>query len=156
MIMKRGIGLSDRISYLILASVFIVILGVGVYAYGNPGTPTTLGHSTGELMPSCTGILTGTSGVANSWGCISVPPSCTGANQVLHWDGSVWSCATIPACPACTWTGWSTNTCESTGGTTYGGPFSDPSSCPVGTYYVEQESCSGGAITAYQYYCCYP
>ncbi len=94
--MAKRFNISNKLAYTLIAILSIMLVAVGVYAYGNPGTPTTLGHSTGELMPSCTGILTGTSGVANSWGCISATiPTCTGAKQGITWTGSAWSCVNI-------------------------------------------------------------
>jgi hypothetical protein len=73
----------------------LLLIGVGVYAYGGTA-PATMGHSMGELMPSCTGIVSGTANTANSWSCISSSiPTCTGPEQGLTWTGSLWQCKTL-------------------------------------------------------------
>lgn len=133
------LNFSNKTLYIFLVLIVLVILGIGVYAYGNPGAPATLGHTTGELMPSCTGILTSTSGVANSWGCIPSPPSCSLANQVLHWDGSSWSCATVDLGYECYWQGWDgTCPCSSSEGEV----CADGSSAYLRTFW----QCSSGTL----------
>ncbi len=141
------LNFSNKTLYIFLVLIVLVILGIGVYAYGNPGAPATLGHTTGELMPSCTGILTSTSGVANSWGCIPSPPSCSLTNQVLHWDGSSWSCATIDVGFDCYWSGWSPD-CSCL---TLENPVTpcgyDLVGNPIYATQTTQEYCIGGTIT---------
>jgi hypothetical protein len=88
--------LSLKTVYTIVA-VFVsfLLIGIGVYAYSGTA-PTTVGHGMGELMPSCSGMLVGASGVANSWTCVSASiPTCTGAEQGLTWTGSAWECNTL-------------------------------------------------------------
>ncbi len=72
--------------------VSLLLIGVGVYAYGGVA-PATMGHTVGEFMPSCTGIVSGTANTANSWTCASANiPVCTGSTQGISWTGSLWSC----------------------------------------------------------------
>ncbi len=73
----------------------ILILGVGVYAYGNPGNPPAVGHTMGEIMPSCTGIVAGVANTANSIGCYSIPPVCTGSTQGLSFRAGDWECKSL-------------------------------------------------------------
>ena len=49
--MKR-MKLSNRLSYTILGVVIMILLGVGVYAYGT-SDPSTFGHDAGELEGVC-------------------------------------------------------------------------------------------------------
>src|SRR3989304_2329067 len=53
--MKRGIHiyLSNKIAYTLMVILIIAIVGVGVYAFGT-STPSTFGHSLGEIE-KCTG-----------------------------------------------------------------------------------------------------
>jgi hypothetical protein len=68
----------------------LLLIGVGVYAYG---TGVQM-HTSGELTGPCTGMLVGSSG--GGWSCISSSiPSCTGDAQGLTWTGSAWQCKTI-------------------------------------------------------------
>jgi len=89
--------LSLKTVYAVVA-VFIslVLIGVGVYAFSasipSTSVPATMGHSMGELMPSCTGMLVGN---GNVWDCIPSPSACTGAEQGLTWTGSAWFCQTL-------------------------------------------------------------
>lgn len=94
--MKRGkkkFNISNKLAYTLIAISLIILLGIGVYAYGGT-SPAVMGHSMGELMPSCSGILTGTANSANSWACIPAPPVCA-ASQSLRWTGSDWECKDI-------------------------------------------------------------
>jgi hypothetical protein len=105
---KRGIGgfnISNSISYLLIAILSLALIGVGVYAYGG-FVPATTGHSMGELMPSCTGMIKGTSGDPTSWNCISSPPICNGADQLLQWNGTSWVCYTMSLGYECSGAGW--------------------------------------------------
>jgi hypothetical protein len=55
-----------------------------------------MGHSMGELMPPCTGLVKGISGDSNSWGCISSAiPNCAGFKKGVTWNGTSWVCADI-------------------------------------------------------------
>ncbi len=99
-------NISNKFGYTLIVILTIVLLGIGVYAYGGT-SPSTVGHTTGEIMPSCTGLIRGTSGSANSWSCIPSPPTCS-SGQALTYDGSAWACITptstqgtaIYKCPA--------------------------------------------------------
>lgn len=64
-------SISNKFAYTIIALCIVILLAIGVYAYGT-NNPSVFGHSIGELAP---------------------PTSCT-ANQVLTWTGSAWSCTT--------------------------------------------------------------
>jgi hypothetical protein len=63
---------SNRAWYTFITIGILLLIGVGVYAYG--GTqPSVVGHTFGEIQP---------------------PTGCT-SNQVLQWSGSAWRCATL-------------------------------------------------------------
>lgn len=62
-------NISNKLAYTLIVILSIVLIGVGVYAYGG-SAPSTMGHSAGELAP---------------------PASCT-AGQTLTWSGSAWTC----------------------------------------------------------------
>jgi hypothetical protein len=64
-------NISNKFAYTIIALCIVILLAIGVYAYGT-NNPSVFGHSIGELAP---------------------PTSCA-ANQVLTWTGSAWSCTT--------------------------------------------------------------
>lgn len=145
---KIEVNISNKLFYSLIVLITVILVGVGVYAYGGTA-PATMGHSMGELMPSCNGWLRGISNDPNSWTCTSVPPSCTGTNQALHWSGSAWSCVTIDVGFACNWVGWSpVCRCQVTEPT-------DP--CGGGVYpiLVHQEYCISGYVTQERdVYCC--
>ena len=66
----------------------LVLIGIGVYAYGT-NSPSTMGHSMGEITPPCSGMLVASGG---SWTCISANiPSCSGSAGIT-WTGSSWQC----------------------------------------------------------------
>ena len=108
MVKKIQINLSDRTSYTLIALVSIILLGVGVYAYGT-SSPSTFGHSLGEIAP---------------------PTGCN-SGQVLSWSGTAWVCTTVsssggnvvtgtnPICPAGSEVRtryWTTPSCSNGGG----------------------------------------
>jgi hypothetical protein len=64
-----NINFTNRFLYTFISVVIILIVGVSVYAFGT-STPSTFGHSVGELAP---------------------PTGCN-ANEILQWSGSVWAC----------------------------------------------------------------
>jgi len=72
--MKKGINFNinftNRFIYTFVAFVFILIIGIGVFAFGT-SDPSTFGHSADEFAPPV--------------GCL--------VNQVLQWDGVNWICA---------------------------------------------------------------
>jgi len=151
MVKKIEVNISNKFLYSVLAFIVLISLGVSVYA-----TPATMGHSMGELMPSCTGIITGTNGIANSWGCISASiPTCVGANEVLHWSGSAWSCATVDIGYACYWSGWSPEcACVTTDDPSFICGY-DSYGNPVYPVLTTQQYCSSGYITQSRtVYCC--
>jgi len=145
---KIEVNISNKLLYSFLALVIVIILGIGVYAYGGTA-PATMGHTMGELMPSCNGWLRGTSNDPNSWSCTPSPPSCTGTNQALHWSGSAWSCVTIDTgTDSCSWTGWYP-VCRCFG--------TEDAPCSYNVYPIlmHQEYCVGGTITQERdIYCC--
>jgi len=119
---KIELNIPNRVFYSILTLVVISLVSVGVYAYGTTNPPV-LGHTMGELHPSCSGLVY-SSGTDNSWNCIPTPPSCTGTGKALQMSigsgGYIWSCADVPSCPSgceygcapapveCNWEGWIT------------------------------------------------
>lgn len=64
-------SISNKLAYTIITLCIVILLAIGVYAYGT-SNPSVFGHSIGELAP---------------------PTTCT-ANQVLTWTGSAWACTT--------------------------------------------------------------
>jgi hypothetical protein len=64
-------NISNKFAYTIITLCIMILLAIGVYAYGT-SSPSVFGHSIGELAP---------------------PTSCT-ANQILTWTGSAWACTT--------------------------------------------------------------
>jgi hypothetical protein len=147
-------NISNNVAYLLIAILSFALIGVGVYAYGGVA-PLTVGHSMGELMPPCTGVVVGISGDPASWSCVSTPPSCNGANKILHWDGSSWICYDFNPGYECNWIGW-TPACPckqqddmfSTCGT-------DPEGYEVYPVNTTQYLCSSGIITDQRIaYCC--
>jgi hypothetical protein len=64
-------NISNKFAYTIITLCIMILLAIGVYAYGT-SSPSVFGHSIGEVAP---------------------PTSCT-ANQVLTWTGSAWACTT--------------------------------------------------------------
>ncbi len=171
---KIEINIPNKIFYSFLFLIFVIVMGVEVYAYNQP-PPTYVGHTLNELMPSCTGWLRGTANTANSWGCTSVPPACEGGTKVLHYSGGVWSCYTVDQGFECNWVGWnpsipeypnpsvspcyiedtyqneadfSVNLCPYWDG---GMQMIPPGEWSVYTGMVEQEYCSGGSITDVRY-----
>jgi hypothetical protein len=64
-------NISNKFAYTIITLCIVILLAIGVYAYGT-SSPSVFGHSIGELAP---------------------PTSCT-ANQILTWTGSAWTCTT--------------------------------------------------------------
>jgi hypothetical protein len=171
---KIEINVSNKLFYSVITLIAIILVGVGVYAYGGTA-PATMGHTLGELIPSCGGMIKGTSGVANSWSCTPNPPTCSGTNQVLQWTGTSWSCVVVDIGYECAWVGWSPSF------PTYPSPSTNPcyiedtceieSSCYTGVcpcwdgglqitppgewpYYagvIQQRYCSGGSITDERY-----
>jgi len=89
--------LSVRTAYIIAGVFALLLISVGVYAYGTTNPPV-LGHTMGEYHPSCSGLVY-SSGTDNSWNCIPTPPSCTGTGKALQMSigsgGYTWSCVTI-------------------------------------------------------------
>jgi len=61
---------SKRLSYTLIVISAVILIGVGVYAYGT-NSPSTFGHSIGE---------------------IAAPSGCA-TGQFLKWTGSAWNCA---------------------------------------------------------------
>ena len=108
---RREINFSKRTYYSLITIGVLLLIGVGVYAYGG-NSPSVFGHTFGEIQPPrpCEDgqVLTWTGNPA--WACKSITattsggsslPSCS-TGQFLQWDGSAWSCSTIEkgiACP---------------------------------------------------------
>lgn len=66
---SKRFNISNKLFYTIVFVIALVLIGVGVYAYGT-SSPTTFGHSTNE---------------------IAAPSGCS-SGQVLSWTGSSWTC----------------------------------------------------------------
>ena len=112
---RREINFSKRTYYSLITIGVLLLISVGVYAFGTDGKipPSIFGHTFGEIQPPrpCDDgqVLTWTGNPA--WACKSITattggggsslPSCS-TGQFLQWDGSAWSCSTIEkgiACP---------------------------------------------------------
>ncbi len=131
--MKKGrrgiqINFTNRWLYTFITVFLLAAVGVGVYAYGT-STPTTFGHSAGELAPPT--------------GCAS--------GQFLQYTNSSWTCASpssFPACPSGS-TLTFTYTYLDVGGDTYGGQTyladCDSSKCDK----APADSCDGNWISQY-------
>jgi hypothetical protein len=156
MVKKREVNLSNGISYLILISIFVVVvLGIGVYAMTTGSAPNP-GHVLDTVSaPSGCGIDTLLKWTGSDWACIPSPPTCAGTNQVLHWDGSAWSCVTVDIGFECNWNGWSPECpCTITDDNTFICGY-DIHNNPVHPSLITQEYCVGGIITNTQsVYCC--
>ena len=70
--MRERIILSNRTLYTFITLGVLVLLGIGVYAYGT-NNPQIFGHSIDEL---------------------AAPLGCT-SGEFLQWSGSQWTCATV-------------------------------------------------------------
>lgn len=75
--LKTKVKSSNRLVYFLVTLGILVLVGVGVYAYGTTN-PAAFGHTMGEMAP---------------------PSPCT-ANQYLQFDGTNWKCVGLPAPPA--------------------------------------------------------
>ena len=111
MVKKTRTNISNRFSYTILSLIFIVFLGVGVYAL-TAGVAPSVGHTLSTVSaPSGCASNTLLKWTGTDWACIPSPISCTGYNQVLQWTGSIWRCYTVTVESGgtgyeCYWTGW--------------------------------------------------
>jgi hypothetical protein len=119
MLKKRGMDISNNISYIILVLIFVIILGVGVYAM-TAGTAPNPGH-TMDIVSAPSGCASNSflKWTGSDWTCVPFPPTCSGTNQVLHWDGSSWDCYTVSISGGgstgyeCYWSGWGPNSYNS-------------------------------------------
>jgi len=65
--------IQNKLMYTLLVILTIVVIAIGINAYGtNPPNPSTMGHTFEELTPPT--------------GCAS--------NQVVQWTGTTWACVT--------------------------------------------------------------
>jgi len=148
------INLSNKLFYSLIAVFAVLILGIGVYAYGT-SNPSVMGHSMNEVQPptQCNGYLKYDS--SNGWTCEDVSVSdytpditCDDNDEGLQWTGSSWSCGTystdVGDCVQvpCSWSGWQ-GSCP--------GGYSEVSHlkyCDSGVSYLSYEmQCTSGYVS---------
>lgn len=88
--------ISIRTVFVVLLLAVLLFAAGGIYAF-NGATPSSMGHSIGELQPpfECEGYLRYS--VTGGWSCFSFTPSssCSGSNEVVQWTGSSWGCGIV-------------------------------------------------------------
>ncbi len=103
--MKKGVkkesNFSKRLSYTIIAVLSILLVGVGVYAYGT-SAPSTFGHTMSELTPPayCGGYNDGYLVYQAGWKCLNKPVTTSAELGIVRVSKTGTGTSVMASCPS--------------------------------------------------------